>query len=260
MTRNTTPPVGRRSTHFRPEGPMPEDEPDFRLDGYEAVNDRVDEAFWQHIGSEQDMFTVLVEHHTDRDQHSYFVLHNGAVTWGIPGEAQIVALHLRRDTAARTFRFQHQTLPLPAMAKSWLIARGCPKDAIRLPAGTGTSPADEATRALEERLMTDGDHFALLASYTDDTTDRPETTVMLRALDERAVLPFRVLLEEVDTDNGTHILREGGFHTFADATVWWEDHWCGEDVPLPAAAPPARHAALPTPPTRLVPPPCGHTR
>ncbi|WP_330347776.1 hypothetical protein [Streptomyces sp. NBC_00582] len=232
---------------------MPTSTPDFRLDDYEAVNDRVDEQLWQHIASEHDMLTVLAEHHTSDDQHSFYVLHNGAVTWGIPGEPQIVALHLKRDTATRTFRFAHAELPLPAMAQSWLIARGCPEEKILLPQGIGTTPADDATRALEERLRRDGDHFALLTSYTNDS-EPVQTTVLLRALDERAPVPFRVLLEEADTGTFTHTLREGGFATFEAATTWWEAHWSGEDIPLPAPAPSAHHTTLPAAPARPTPP------
>ncbi|WP_416986844.1 hypothetical protein [Streptomyces sp. T028] len=232
---------------------MPTSTLDFRLDDYEAVNDRVDEQFWQHIASEHDMLTVLAEHHTTDDQHSFYVLHNRAVTWGIPGEPQIVALHLKRDTAARTFRFAHAELPLPAMAQSWLIARGCPEARILLPQGMGTTPADDATRALEERLRRDGDHFALLTSYTHDS-EPIQTTVLLRALDERAPVPFRVLLEKADTDTFTHTLREGGFATFEAATTWWEAHWSGEDIPLPAPAPSVRRTTLPAAPARPTPP------
>ncbi|MCD9193384.1 hypothetical protein [Streptomyces albireticuli] len=242
---------------------MPHDEPDLlRLDGFEAETPQVEEQFWQHIAGEQDMLTVLAEHHTDDARHSFYVLHNGAVTWGIPGEPQIVALHLQRDIAARTFRFEHAELPLPAMAQSWLIARGCPKEAIRLPDGMGTRPADEATRALQERLMTDGDHFALLTSYTDDTSARPETMVVLRALDERAPLPFRILLEEADLDAGTHTLREGGFATFEAATEWWENHYSGDAAALPTAPPLARRSPVPASPARPAPtaPPRGRSR
>ncbi|MGW1194492.1 hypothetical protein ACWD4B_01335 [Streptomyces sp. NPDC002536] len=241
---------------------MPHDEPDFlHLDGYEAETPQVEEQFWQHIEGEQDMLTVLAEHHTDDARNSFYVLHNGAVTWGIPGEPQIVALHLQRDPEARTFRFEHAELPLPAMAQSWLIARGCPKETIRLPDGMGTRPADEATRALQERLMTDGDHFALLTSYTDDTSARPETVVLLRALDERSPLPFRVLLEEADLDAGTHTLREGGFATFETATEWWENHFAGDAAALPIAPPPVR-SPVPTVPARPAPtaPPRGRGR
>ncbi|KPC62640.1 hypothetical protein [Streptomyces chattanoogensis] len=233
---------------------MPPSTPDFRLDGYEAVNDRVAECFWQHIEIDHRELTVLAEHHTPDDQHSYFVLHNGAVTWGIPGEPQLVALHLQRDVQARTFRFQHTPLPLPSMAQSWLIARGCPKESIGLRADMGPDAADEATTALEERLMSDCDHFALVTSYTDDNPDSMQTTVLLRAIDEKAPVPFRVLLEEVDTDTWTHTLREGTFTTFKEATDWWEAHWSGQGVLLPTAPPAARRTALPTKPSIPAPP------
>lgn len=232
---------------------MPSYEPDFRLDGYEAVNDHVADQFWGHIGIEQDSMTVLAEHHSDDAVHSFYVMHNRAVTWGIPGVPQLVALHLKRDPAARTYQFDHAELPLPSMAQSWLIARGCPEEKILLPDGMGTTPANEATRVLEQRLRSDGDHFALLTSYTHDS-DPMQTTVMLRALDEKAALPFRVLLEEVDTTAWTHTLREGGFQTFEAATQWWEAHWNGDKPQLPTPSPATRAAAAPGLPARPAPP------
>ncbi|MER5442569.1 hypothetical protein [Streptomyces sp. NPDC002790] len=233
---------------------MPSYEPDFRLDGYEAVNDRVADQFWMHIGIEQFDMTLLAEHHSDDAEHSFYVMHNRAVTWGIPGEPQLVALHLKRDPAARTYQFDHKMLPLASMAQSWLIARGCPEDKILLPDGMGTTAANDATRALEQRLRSDGDHFALLTSYTCD--DEPiETTVMLRAVDEKAAMPFRVLLEEVDTTAWTHTLREGGFQSFEAATQWWEAHWNGDEPSLPTGSPATRPAtAIPGLPVRPAPP------
>ncbi|MFD9715820.1 hypothetical protein [Streptomyces sp. NPDC059076] len=236
---------------------MPSPTPDFRLDGYKAVNPQVDEAFRLHIASNEYDLVSLADHHSDDGRHSHYVLHDKSATWGIPGEPQLIALHLQRTPAAGTFRFEHATLPLPAMAQSWLIARGCPPDGIRLPDGTGTTPADDTTRALEERLLGDGDHFALLTSYTDDTSATPQITVLLRALDEAEPLPFRVLLQEVDLDGFTHTLREGGFTTFDEATHWWENHWQGHTVPLPPTPPSAPRTAAPglppQPPTAPLP-------
>uniref|UniRef100_A0AAU2AF24 Uncharacterized protein n=1 Tax=Streptomyces sp. NBC_00093 TaxID=2975649 RepID=A0AAU2AF24_9ACTN len=235
---------------------MPTRQPDFRLDGYQAVNDLVDEQFWQHIGIDEDQLSILAEHHTNDGRHSFSLLHNSAVTWGMPGEPQLVALHLQRDTDARTFRFDHAAFALLAMAQSWLIARGCPEEEILLADGMGSQPADPATRALEKRLRRDGDHFALLTSYTHDT-EPMEIAVLLRALDEKAPVPFRILLEQVDTTAWTYTLREGGFATFEAATQWWEAHWSGEEIPLPPATPAARHttaASLPAPPARPAPP------
>ncbi|MFJ9213997.1 hypothetical protein [Streptomyces sp. NPDC102264] len=145
-------------------------------------------------------------HDSADDRHSYYVLHDRSGTGGHPGEPQIMALHVQRDPDTHTFSFDRAMLPLAAMAQSWLIARGCPQDSIRLPGNIGTTPADETTRALEERQMTDGDHFAALAGYTDDTSKTPQITVLLRAIDERSPKPFRVLLEELDTKDWTHTL------------------------------------------------------
>ncbi|WP_411140963.1 hypothetical protein [Streptomyces sp. x-80] len=241
---------------------MPPAEIDFRLDGYDPATAHVEKHFWQSIEINRDTFTALAEHHTDGDRHSYYVIHDGSVTWGIPGEPPLVALHLHRDTQDRTFRFQHATLPLPSMAQSWLIARGCPPDAIGLRPGM-TTAADDATRALEQRLMSDrGDHFALLHSHTDDTSANPQTTVLLRATDERTPLPFRILLEEADLGNGTHTLREGGFATAEAASEWWENWWAGEDTPALTAPPSGHRTTLPAAPARPIPatPPRGRGR
>ncbi|MFF3088668.1 hypothetical protein ACFVRB_27010 [Streptomyces nojiriensis] len=207
--------------------------PDFRLDGFESATDTVEEAFWAHIDSDHDSMSTLAAHHSPDGRHSFYVIHNGAVTWGIPGEPRLVALHLIRDLTTSTYDFEQATLPLPAMAQSWLIKRGCPAEAIALPPEMGTKPADETTVALQQRLMGAGDHFALLYSYTDDTSSTSETTVLLRAVDERVERPFRVLLERADLDTYTHTLREGTFETFEAATSWMDDR----SSPLPPATP-----------------------
>ncbi|MEU3188443.1 hypothetical protein ABZ707_30250 [Streptomyces sp. NPDC006923] len=225
--------------------------PDFRLDGYRAVNDAAAEQFCRHITDNEIDLCVLAQHHTHDEQHSYFVLHDEAGTWGVPDEPQIVALHLRRDTRSRTFRFQHARLPLLAIAQSWLIARGCPKDAVRLPPGTGSTPADEATKALEERLQDDGDRFALLTSYTDDSSTKPQTTVLLRAVAERTTFPFRVLLEEADLLSGTHTLRESAFTDLSAVSDWWDQRRSGGVMPLlppPPSGDLFRSPELPPPP------------
>lgn len=216
--------------------------PDFRLDGFEPVNEVVEEAFWHHLDSDHDSMTALATHHSPNGRHSFYVIHNGAVTWGIPGEPQLIALRIERDHAAQVFSFEHAELPLAAMAQSWLIKRGCPAEAIALPPNMGTTAADTTTVALQQRLMGDGDHYALLHSYTDDTSRKPETTVLLRALDERAVKPFRVLVEQADLETFTHTLREGAFESLEAAVGWMDDR----STPLPPPAPSTVRTAVPT--------------
>ncbi|MEI5100930.1 hypothetical protein RB200_23320 [Streptomyces sp. PmtG] len=92
---------------------MPLDEPDFHLDGYEAVTAVVAERFWRDIEMSFTNFTVLAAHHTPDHQHSYYILYDQSVTWGHPGEPQLRALHLTRDTTAHTFRSRQHT---PALA------------------------------------------------------------------------------------------------------------------------------------------------
>lgn len=172
-------------------------------------------------------------------EHRYYVLFDRTATWGHPGMPQVLAVHLQRDHEKRTFSFEKAPLPLPAMAQSWLIHRGCPQDAIGLDPEPGPPPADEATRALERRLTGDGDHYAMGYSYTSDDPDDMVVVVALRALNERAPLPFRVVVEEVDTDTWTHTLREGGFDTIDEALQWCDDRLTGVAGPLPPVRPAA---------------------
>ncbi|WP_129838079.1 hypothetical protein [Streptomyces sp. RFCAC02] len=201
-----------------------------RLDGYEPARGEAP-GEWESQSFDLD---VLAQHHTADDAHSYFLLHDTSATWGYPGMPQIAALHLTRDPASMTFCSDFVRLPLPAMAQSWLIARGCPADAIQLGEQVGTSAADDVTRALETRLTSDGDRFALLHSYTEDS-EPVRIAALLRAVDGSRP-PFRILLETTDLQAGTHTLREAPFATYEAATQWWEKYWEGEVTTLPDPA------------------------
>ncbi|MFD8978632.1 hypothetical protein [Streptomyces sp. NPDC059564] len=224
--------------------------PDFRLDGFEPVSEAVEEAFWNHLDAESESMTTLATHHSPDGSNSFYVIHDGSVTWGTPGDPQIIAAHIRRDGATATYDFEHAELPLPAMAQSWLIRRGCPAEAIALPPGMGTTAADAATVALQQRLMRDGDNFVLLDSHTDDTAPHTEVVVLLQALGERVHKPFRVLLEQADLDSFTHTLREGAFETLEEAVDWMEDRSTPLPAPAPSTARTTGPSALPSPPPR----------
>ncbi|MFI1377582.1 hypothetical protein ACH4UY_37010 [Streptomyces longwoodensis] len=222
-------------------------EVDFDLDDLDADEEKYLD-FYRKVAVHEGMLVPLAEHHDG--PHSYYVLFDRTTTWGHPGMPQVLAVHLQRDREKRTFSFEHAPLPLPAMAQSWLIHRGCPSDAIAL-APLGPPPADEATRALELRLAGDGDHYAMGYSYTSDDPDDMVIVVALRALDERAPSPFRVVVEEVDTETWTHTLREGDFDTLGEALQWCDDRLAGEAGPLPPVRPAAavsRPAGLPKAP------------
>lgn len=197
-------------------------EVDFKLDEFDA-DEQMCRAFYRQVAVEADMLVPIAEHHTASEEHSYYVLFDRTATYGHPGDPQYVAVHLQRDRGKRSFDFEQAPLPLPAMAQSWLIHRGCPPDAIGLDPELGPPPADEATRALGQRLVGDGDHYAMGYSYTKDDPDDWVTVVALRSLHERAPSPYRVVVEEVDTDAWTHTLREGGFDTVQEALQWCYD-------------------------------------
>ncbi|MFD3580904.1 hypothetical protein [Streptomyces sp. NPDC058683] len=226
MLSPTEPPPARRS--------IPQ--VDFKLDDFDA-DEEMYRDFYRKVAVREDMLVPLAEHHNEA--HSYYVLFDRTATWGHPGMPQVLAVHLQRDREKKTFAFEQAPLPLPAMAQSWLIHRGCPHDAISLDPKSGPPPADEATRELERRLAGDGDHYALGYSYTCDDPDDMVTVVALCALDARAPSPFRVVVEEVDTDTWTHTLREGGFDTKDAALQWCDDRLTGEAGPLPPVRPAA---------------------
>lgn len=227
---------------------MPLPQPDYELDGFEPADD----GHQQHYEDlDISSFKVLGEYRTYTD--AYFVLLDEGATYGIPGSPQLRAVHVSRDLRARTFEVDSKELPLYAMAQSYLIARGCPSDALDAPEGVH-DPADDRTRALEARVRGDGDHFALLASYTADMRDPVQTVVMLRSLDPQAAPEFRILLEQFDWDSNSHTLREGGFETYAAAVDWWEA-WSDEEAPaLPPPAPTARRSPAQTAPATPLPP------
>ncbi|MEV6007330.1 hypothetical protein AB0M29_11030 [Streptomyces sp. NPDC051976] len=221
---------------------------DFALGGI-AADAETYLHFYREVGVREDMLVPLAEHHDG--PHSYYVLFDRVATYGHPGAPQVLAVHLQRDYKKQTFSFEQAPLPLPAMAQSWLIHRGCPHGRIGLDPISGPPPADEATRALERRLVGDGDHYAMGYSYTSDDPDDMVVVVALRALDERAPSPFRVIVEEVDAETWTHTLREGGFETVDEALQWCDNRLTGEAGPLP----PVRPAAAANRPAGVAKPP-----
>ncbi|MGC0405302.1 hypothetical protein RKD27_007946 [Streptomyces sp. SAI-126] len=234
-------------------------EVDFGVDELDA-DEQISRDFYRQVQVNEDMLVPLAEHHTAGREHSYYVLFDRTATLGHPGVPRYIAVHLHRHHERQTFDFEKATLPLPSMAQSWLIHRGCPADAITLDPEQGPPAADEATRALEQRLAGDGDHYALGYSYTCDDPDDMVTVVALRALDERATSPFRVVVEEVDTVAWTHTLREGGFATVEEALTWCDERLTGTAGPLPTVRPATSATRPALPPTASIPRPPGKSR
>ncbi|PKT72302.1 hypothetical protein CW362_14515 [Streptomyces populi] len=231
---------------------------DFELDDFDA-DEEVYLDFYRKVGVPEDMLVPLAEHHTPDGVNSYYVLFDRTATWGHPGMPHLIAVYLQRDQEKRTFSYEQAPMPLPAMAQSWLIHRGCPPGAIGLNPELGPPSADEATRALEQRLAGEGDHYAMGYSYTCDDPDDMVTVVALRALGERALSPYRVVVEEVDPSAWTRTLREGGFATVEDALQWCDDRLTGEAGALPPVRP-AAGVSRPTGVAKAPPRPPGRSR
>ncbi|OEV04045.1 hypothetical protein AN219_37445 [Streptomyces nanshensis] len=223
---------------------MPDDSPldHFRIDSLEPSDD--DEAhlfYWQITLCEPELI-VLAQHHNGGD--SYLALHDGTMTWDIPGSPQFLAVHITRDEKAGTFRYVSERMPLLPLAQQWLADRGCPVESIRTPPDLpGAAAADSSTRVSEAKLAASSGRYQIIDHYTDDTIDH-ETTVLLHDHHPSADRqPYRILLEQVDLDAFTYTLREGAFTTEAAAQQWLEDR----PGPLPGAAP-ATASPPPRPP------------
>ncbi|WP_282697795.1 hypothetical protein [Streptomyces sp. CC208A] len=204
---------------------------EFRLNGYRPATAEVGHDFDDRISLGE--LTTLAKHHTADGRHSFLVLHDDSTIYGVPGESPLVALHLTRDVARRTFTFDSERLPLLTLAQSWLVQRGCPDGAVDLPDGLGTLPADETTTALERRLLHTGNRYTLVDSHVGEGYPTLETMVLLKAVNPDQTYPYRLLLEVTDLQAGTRRLREGAFETAEAARVWLEDR----STPLPAPAP-----------------------
>ncbi|MFD1660198.1 glycosyl hydrolase [Streptomyces caeni] len=204
------------------------DTPNYRLDGLSPADDAAAEAEGD-IARWDDLFGTLAEHHTPDGQHSFFVIHDGSATWGIPGAPQFIALHITRDLTARTFRIEQADQPTVPFAQLWLAGRGCPPDALQLPDDQYLEPVDALTTRVERQIRHSGTRYEIKDHYTRDSVPY-ETWVMVRDSDPSAAdLPVRIFLEETDLDAFTYTLREGAFRDGTSANQWLFDR----DTPLP---------------------------
>ncbi|MFE5298140.1 hypothetical protein [Streptomyces sp. NPDC056632] len=208
---------------------------EFRLNGYQPATEEVANDFDDRISLNE--LTTLAKHHTADGRHTFLVLHDDSTVYGAPGASPLVALHLARDVASRTFTFDSERLPLLALAQSWLIRRGCCDDAIYPSDDCGTLPTDDTTMVLERRLRNPVNQYSLVESYVGEGYPTQETVVLLEAVNPPQAHPYRLLLEVTDRQAGTHRLREGAFETAKAARDWLE----ARSTPLPAPPPtPAR--------------------
>ncbi|MFD8607368.1 hypothetical protein [Streptomyces sp. NPDC059631] len=116
---------------------------DFGLDDLSPVDDDSEEAMEALWAGD---LTVLSQHHTTPNgSHSFVLAHDRSVTWGIPGEPQLVAIAVARDLRQSTFTFETSHHATASFAQNWLAERGCPLERIALHGGDYIEPADDLT-------------------------------------------------------------------------------------------------------------------
>ncbi|MFJ1931672.1 hypothetical protein ACIPLC_15725 [Kitasatospora sp. NPDC086801] len=175
---------------------------------------------------------------------SYYLAYDRTMTWDIPGSPHHVGVHIQRDLAAATYRFDYARHSIVALAQNWLASRGA-DPAHLVPEIEDPLDTDRATRDLEAFLARSGERFQVVNQYTYDEYDFYKTWIIVKdTAPEPGQQPVRVLYEDLDLPGGSYSLREGGFPTTAAAWEWTQR--VGEDDnPLPPllVAPPSTRAA-----------------
>ncbi|MFF2747820.1 hypothetical protein ACFVVA_19995 [Kitasatospora sp. NPDC058048] len=186
---------------------------------------------------------------------------------GVPGEPDIVAVHLERDDTAGTIRAAMATEALVPLAERWLISRGADPEQLT-PAANPISPAALLTLQIEEFLRSSGDRFTVHTSYTDASEPYDIWVIAQDTAPSLAEAPVRVWHSRRQVDDDTYTLREGGFADLDAAYAWTRD----TSAPLPPVTSPSARAAaarkntvpdIARPhlsPTSAQPPPAGRPR
>jgi hypothetical protein len=213
--------------------------PEYRIDGFEAASERIEEDF-SSVTLTDDLFVTLADHHSVDGRDSYLLLYDRSAIWDIPGTAEYLSLHITRDVEQHTFTFTSERHPVAPLAQNWLIGRGCPKEAAEVSNRHGPSPADALTARLEDLLRTNpGNRYEVLDHYTDNPCSF-DFGVEVRTLvydnhPDSADTPYRLFLEETTKDLRSYTVREGAFTNAEEADRWTVER----DSPLPLApAPP----------------------
>ncbi|MGW7517774.1 hypothetical protein ACWGJ2_19515 [Streptomyces sp. NPDC054796] len=211
--------------------------PDYRIESFAPASALVKDDFMR-LTLCDDMFTELAAHHTKGN--TFLLLYDRAATWDMPGTAEYLGMHIRRDLFEGTFTVEHTRKPTVPVTQNWLITRGCRPEAIELSHTPGPRPADALTTRLEDMLRTNpGGRYTLLDDHTHNPGSFTEgTEVSLLVRDDHpgsAERPYRIFLEETTPSLTTYTVREGAFPSIESATAWLRDR----DTPLPLAPEPA---------------------
>ncbi|MER7701605.1 hypothetical protein ABTX81_01715 [Kitasatospora sp. NPDC097605] len=213
-----------------------------------------DKRRWWEFAYERNVGVLAVQNTTNPHAplltDSYLVVHDGTMTWNIPGSEQLAGIHVRRDLGAGTFRLEYQRAPIVALAQNWLVSRGADLGQVT-PNHEWLPTCDQPSRELEQRLAQAGDRYWIANSYTSDLVLDPahssggppssnedlvyDFNTWIIAEDQRPAAgehPVRVFYEDVDYPGRTYTLREGGFPDL-DAAYEWTRRAGAPDNPLP---------------------------
>ncbi|MFE4910781.1 hypothetical protein ACFRCX_04370 [Streptomyces sp. NPDC056652] len=165
---------------------------DFGLDDLSPVDDDSEEAMEALWTGD---LTVLSQHHTTPNgSHSFVLAHDRSVTWGIPGEPQLVAIAVARDLRQSTFTFETSHHATASFAQNWLAERGCPLERIALRGGDYIEPADDLTLQVEQQIQKSDTRYEVLDTYTSD--DNPSEAWTLVNDSQATQAPVRLFYEE----------------------------------------------------------------
>ncbi|MEU3390647.1 MULTISPECIES: glycosyl hydrolase [Actinomycetes] len=200
---------------------------DFDLDDLSPTDDASEEAMEALRAGD---LTVLSQHHTTpAGSHSFVLAHDRSVTWGIPGEPQLVAIAVARDLRQSTFTFETSHHATVSYAQNWLAERDCPLEQLALRGGDFIEPADDLTVQVEHQIQKSGTRYEVLYTYTSDY-DPSEAWTLVR--DSQATqAPVRLFYEKWNHDAATYTMREGAFPDIAVAQTWLDKR--SEPLPEP---------------------------
>ncbi|MGP4112713.1 hypothetical protein ACTWP5_17620 [Streptomyces sp. 4N509B] len=229
--------------------------PDYRLVGYEPA-DRATASHLDELQLSDDSFTPLAWHHERDGSASFWIFHDGAAIWDVPGTGQLVALCVARDPGSRRCYVERSRASLMPLAQRWLISRGAPPQAlaVRHPEQL-RRPADSHTVWLERQLRDSHHRYRIEHEYTHEPASAAEGYVVEVVLRDRDIhhahQPYRLIVEQTRPDGASYTLRQGAFPDH-DAAMTWLARWhTDRTLPLPKPTVMGTHhaaiAALTTP-------------
>lgn len=200
---------------------------DFDLDDLSPTDDDSEEAMEALWAGD---LSVLSQHHTTPNgSHSFVLAQDRSITWGIPGQPQLVAIAVARDLRQSTFTFEVSHHATASLAQNWLAERGCPLERIALRGGDYIAPADDLTVQVEQQIQKSGSHYEVLDTWTSDSDPSEAWTLVHDS--QAALAPVRLFHEEWHHDAGTYTMREGAFPDVGVAQTWLDER--SEPLPEP---------------------------